>query len=147
MLLVYEVAIGAWSMVSVGLSIWTYYDAWLLAFSRGWAAVSLVAGPVGLLVYLLRSRLFGMGKLHGQLPDYELRQVTDGTTEEPTVTSQEKRTSHSSAVESVSSKFEATKLSDGLPRCPRCSTAVSYYDVKCMRCGQLLKPAAAGSSF
>lgn len=151
MQLVYEIAIGAWSMVSVGLAIWTYSDAWLLAFSRGWSAVSLVGGPVGLLAYLVRSRLFGMEKPHGQLPEYEMRHVTDETVDEPTapkaVARREKRSVQSTGPSAVSSEFEPTNISQGLPRCPRCSTAVSYYDVKCMRCGQLLKPAAAGSSF
>lgn len=148
MQLVLEVAIAAWSMAAVGFAIWTYYDAWLLAFSRGWAAVSLVGGPVGLLVYVLRSRYFGMRKTLGPLPEYEFRNVGEGAVEATSVVApQEKASQVSVGKPTPPAEFEATKLSQGLPRCPRCSNAVSYYDVKCMRCGQLIKPAAAGSSF
>ncbi len=147
MQLAVEIAIAAWSVVSVGLSVWTYNDAWMLAFSRGWAAVSLILGPVGFGIYMLRSRVAGMKKPAGQLPGYESRQVEEAAA--PKHHNAAPVVSSGGAAKSIPAghEFESARLSQGLPHCPKCGTAVSYYDVKCLRCGQLIKPAVAGSSF
>lgn len=146
MLLIFEVVIAVWAVIAVGLAVWTYHNAWMLAFSRGWAAVSLVLGPVGLAVYLLRSRYAGMGRTAVALPGYEMRQVTErerggGRKAQSSVSS------GTAAERTASGEFESTDIRQGLPRCPRCSTAVSFYDVKCIKCGQLIKPAITSSSF
>ncbi len=144
MLSLIEIAVAAWVVLSVGLAIWTYHDAWMLAFSRGWAAVVLLFGPVGLLAYLARSRLFGM-KAGSTGPEYEQRRVEDGI---PGQARKSNGIAHgtSAAAHAAGSEFETARLTQGLPRCPRCNSAVSYYDVKCLRCGQLIKPAAAAAS-
>lgn len=141
-----EIAVASWCLLSVALAIWTYHDAWLLAFSRGWAVSPLVAGPAGFAVYILRSRLSGTRKNSAQLPEYEARMIEEGRRNSGGAKWQLQKPAGASAESEGKSEFEATVITQGLPRCPRCSTAVSYYDVKCLRCGQLIQPAVARSS-
>ena len=141
-----EIAIASWSLLSVALAIWTYHDAWLLAFSRGWAVSPLIAGPPGFAVYILRSRLAGKRKNPALLPEYEARQIEDDRKSPGGAKWQLQKSSGAGQEKEVKSEFEPTVITQGLPRCPRCGTAVSYYDVKCMRCGQLIQPAIVKSS-
>ncbi len=146
MLSILEIAIAAWLVISVGLAIWTYHDSWMLAFSRAWSVASLLFGPLGLLAYLIRSRVLGIRTNGSSVPPYELRHVDDRPFKSG---GKQVHTEKGAASVNVSTAgdFETAHLSQGLPRCPRCSTAVSYYDVKCLRCGQLIKPAAVPGSF
>lgn len=146
MLSILDVATAVWFVISVGLAIWTYHDSWMLAFSRAWSVASLLFGPVGLTAYLIRSRLFGSKANGSTVPSYELRHVDDVPAESGGRPAHADKPAVSVNVNSTSD-FETAHISQGLPRCPRCNTAVSFYDVKCMRCGQLIKPVAASGSF
>lgn len=144
-----ELAISAWLLISVGLGIWTYYDAWLRALSRAWSAAPAIAGPFGLGIYLLRSRLPGRHKQAAAIPEYDLRPVDAARpAAEPavmeSVTAAVNR--HEEASAGAAADFRNASVTQGLPRCPRCGTAVSFYDVKCLRCGQLIRPTAASAS-
>lgn len=146
MLSISEIAIAAWLVISVGLAIWTYHDSWMLAFSRAWSVASLLFGPLGLMAYLIRSRVLGIRTNGSSVPPYELRHVDDSRAKAGGMQAHTDRAAVSVNASTVSD-FETAHISQGLPRCPRCSTAVSYYDVKCMRCGQLIKPVTAPGSF
>ena len=133
--LLVELAVLLWVLTSVSLSLWTWHDAWYLAYSRLWAVVSLILGPAGFLLYVYRSRWFRYSAQSGTIPAYELR-LKRRTTSGSSVKNETDR-----AGEGKTGASSADMLADNeaeLPRCPACRTAISYYDIKCIRCGHAI---------
>jgi hypothetical protein len=133
--LLVELAVLLWVLTSVSFSLWMWHDAWYLAYSRLWAVVGLILGPAGFFLYIYRSRWFRYSAQSGILPAYELRlkhRTTSGssTKKESNVASEDKTEASDSGT--------WAENQDELPRCPACRTAISYYDVKCIRCGHAI---------
>lgn len=131
--LVVEIAALLWITGSVFLSLWTWHDAWYLAHSRLWSAAALLFGPFGFLLYIYRSRWFVYSAQSGvMIPSYDinLRRRTQSRRagNEPGETAHVGTPAASAAPSWTEDRAE-------LPRCPVCRTAVSFYDVKCIRCG------------
>jgi hypothetical protein len=135
-----ELVAVLWTIVSLSLSIWTYNDAFLLSYSRAWAAAVFFVAPAFFPLYLYWSRWRKIHVENFRKPAYEVdstvlnpRPAGSQPAEQASISRTDSKTD-APAAETV-----AVYLSRELPRCPGCNTAVSFYDVRCIRCGQPLK--------
>ncbi|MCL5254447.1 MAG: hypothetical protein M1351_10260 [Candidatus Thermoplasmatota archaeon] len=144
----FDLFIVLWVIVSLSLSIWTYNDAFLLSYSRAWAIAVFFFPPSFFPLYLFWSRWRKIPAGNFKKPDYEVNtavfspQAVNSTPAEPAARSESASKAAVSAAED-----DSAYLSSELPRCPGCNTAVSFYDVQCLKCGQPLKRVASKTAF
>ena len=136
MSLLVEAAAFLWIAVSVFLSILTWHDAWYHARTRLWAAAVIVFGAPAFAVYVYWSR-FRVYKLQdGAIcPSYQIRLRRRQYSEVPV---SEGASSKSVSASESSGADSSIAVRSELPRCPVCRTAISFYDVKCIKCGHIV---------
>ena len=132
--LIVELAALSWILATVFLSLWTWHDAWYLAYSRLWSVAVLIFGPPCFLVYVYRSRWYvHASQSGGMLPGYDIRLKHRTATRRP---DKKPAQAHDVTTSEGSGSSLLTDNRAELPRCPACRTAISFYDVKCMKCGK-----------
>ncbi|MBX8631728.1 MAG: hypothetical protein KIY12_06530 [Thermoplasmata archaeon] len=148
MFLLAELSAVVWVLVSLTLSIWVFNDAWLLSHTRAWAVAVFIFFPLSFTLYLYWSRWRRTITGEYRKPEYEVNTAVFAASS-ATGPVRASTTARKEGAEQKGDRSTADKggYSQSLPRCPRCATAVSFYDVRCIKCGQQLQGMPSGQSF